>query len=43
MTAAVGYPTLRLIRIAVGPWHLENLLPGESRNASWEPPAVDPA
>jgi 23S rRNA pseudouridine2457 synthase len=43
MTAAVGYPTLRLIRIAIGPWHLENLLPGESRNASWGPPAVDPA
>lgn len=29
MTAAVGFPTLRLIRIAVGPWRLENLLPGE--------------
>lgn len=31
MTAAVGYPTLRLVRIAVGPWHLEDLLPGEWR------------
>jgi 23S rRNA pseudouridine2457 synthase len=29
MTAAVGYPTLRLIRYAVGPWRLGNLQPGE--------------
>lgn len=27
MTAAVGYPTLRLIRWAVGPWNLEGLAP----------------
>lgn len=31
MTAAVGFPTLRLIRWAVGPWTLEGLAPGESR------------
>jgi 23S rRNA pseudouridine2457 synthase len=31
MTAAIGYPTLRLIRWAVGPWTLEGLQPGESR------------
>ena len=31
MTAAVGFPTLRLIRLAVGDWHLAELLPGESR------------
>jgi 23S rRNA pseudouridine2457 synthase len=31
MTAAVGLPTLRLIRWAVGPWTLEGLAPGESR------------
>lgn len=30
MTAAVGYPTLRLIRIAIGPWQLKQLQPGES-------------
>lgn len=29
MTAAVGLPTLRLIRWAVGPWTLEGLSPGE--------------
>jgi 23S rRNA pseudouridine2457 synthase len=31
MTAAVGLPTLRLIRWAVGPWSLANLASGESR------------
>jgi 23S rRNA pseudouridine2457 synthase len=31
MTAAVGLPTLRLIRWAVGPWSLAGLAPGESR------------
>lgn len=29
MTAAVGLPTLRLVRVAVGPWHLDALRPGE--------------
>ncbi len=29
MTAAVGHPTLRLIRFSVGPWHLGALQPGE--------------
>jgi 23S rRNA pseudouridine2457 synthase len=31
MTAAVGLPTLRLIRQAIGPWSIEGLAPGESR------------
>jgi 23S rRNA pseudouridine2457 synthase len=31
MTAAVGLPTLRLIRQRVGPWSLRSLQPGESR------------
>ncbi len=31
MTAEVGLPTLRLIRNAVGPWTLDNLKPGETR------------
>jgi len=30
MTAAVGFPTLRLIRRSIGPWDLGTLLPGES-------------
>jgi 23S rRNA pseudouridine2457 synthase len=29
MTAAVGHPTLRLVRVAVGPWRLGRLGPGE--------------
>lgn len=31
MTAAVGYPTLRLVRYAIGEWTLEGLSPGEQR------------
>ena len=34
MTAAVGLPTLRLIRYSVGPWALDGLAPGESRKIS---------
>ena len=30
MTAAAGFPTLRLIRVSIGEWHLGNLLPGHS-------------
>ena len=41
MTAAVGFPTLRLIRVAVGPWALDELQPGEWREVapprSWPP------
>lgn len=29
MTAAVGYPTLRIIRASIGDWSLEQLAPGE--------------
>lgn len=39
MTAAIGAPTLRLIRAAIGPWNLDGLAPGESRTidnrAAW--------
>ncbi len=31
MTAAIGFPTLRLIRVSIDNWHLQNLLPGETR------------
>ncbi len=34
MTAAIGHPTLRLIRWAVGPWTLDHLKPGEWREVS---------
>lgn len=45
MTAAVGFPTLRLVRVSIGDWSLEDLLPGEYRelavhmpNAAAQPP-----
>ncbi len=31
MTAAVGLPTLRLVRVAIGPYRLDGLAPGEWR------------
>jgi 23S rRNA pseudouridine2457 synthase len=31
MTAAVGHPTLRLIRASIGPIHLDGLAPGQWR------------
>ena len=37
MTAHVGLPTLRLVRMRVGPWSLEGLPPGSWREAA--PPA----
>jgi 23S rRNA pseudouridine2457 synthase len=33
MTAAVGLPTLRLVRVAIGAWHLAGLQPGQWRAA----------
>jgi 23S rRNA pseudouridine2457 synthase len=36
MTAAVGHPTLRLIRWSVGPWTLAGLAPGHWREATAE-------
>ncbi|MBR9649969.1 rRNA large subunit pseudouridine synthase E [Thalassovita aquimarina] len=33
MTAAVGFPTLRLIRVRIGDWSLEELQPGQWRDA----------
>ncbi len=29
MTAAIGHPTLRLVRSSIGPWSLEQLAPGQ--------------
>lgn len=34
MTAAVGYPTLRLVRVAIGPLELGTLPPGQWRSLS---------
>lgn len=33
MTAAVGLPTLRLVRAAIGPWSIEGLVPGQWQDA----------
>ena len=45
MTAAVGFPTLRLVRVAIGPWKLDGLSQGESRFQSVHLPSnpVTPA
>ncbi len=46
MTAAVGLPTLRLIRAAIGDWTLDNLQPGQWRRLeihSPQSPAPAPA
>lgn len=40
MTAAVGLPTLRLVRAAIGPWRLENLQPGEFRFVEVDTPTA---
>ncbi|MCJ1884653.1 pseudouridine synthase [Pseudomonas sp. LA21] len=34
MTAAVGLPTLRLVRVRIGPWSLDGLQPGQWRDVS---------
>ncbi len=41
MTAAVGHPTLRLIRTAVGDFRLDGLLPGQYRIVDATPAARD--
>ncbi|PCF93769.1 pseudouridine synthase [Vreelandella nigrificans] len=38
MTAHVGFPTLRLIRAAIGPWQLGDLAPGEWRKETLHAP-----
>jgi len=35
MTAAVGFPTLRLIRLSIDRWSLDGLKPGEYREVCW--------
>lgn len=41
MTAAVGFPTLRLIRYRIGNWTLEGLAPGEFRTVPVHLPTAD--
>jgi 23S rRNA pseudouridine2457 synthase len=36
MTAAVGLPTLRLVRVAIGPWTIDGLAPGQWREVPIE-------
>jgi 23S rRNA pseudouridine2457 synthase len=42
MTAAVGFPTLRLIRYAVGDWTLEGLAQGETLSLTLPPLPASP-
>lgn len=42
MTAAVGYPTLRLVRTRIGDWTVEGLQPGEHRELEVHLPASRP-
>jgi len=43
MTAAVGLPTLRLVRWAVGDWTLDGLAPGEWREQALAPAVLSSA
>ncbi len=36
MTAAAGFPTLRLVRAGIGPWQLDGLAPGSWREAAFD-------
>jgi pseudouridine synthase len=38
MTAAVGYPTLRLIRWSIGEWSIEGLAPGAAKEVTFPYP-----
>ena len=42
MTAAVGHPTLRLIRGSIGPWNLDGLAPGQWRSVPWPEEKLPP-
>jgi 23S rRNA pseudouridine2457 synthase len=42
MTAAIGFPTLRLVRVAVGDWQLGDLAPGQFKVVQ-VPPSNRPA
>lgn len=42
MTAAVGHPTLRLLRYSIGPWTVADLQPGEWRLIDCPPELLHP-
>ena len=42
MTAKVGLPTLRLVRVKIGEWQLDGLLPGEMRRIQVAAPPAPP-
>ncbi len=37
MTAAIGFPTLRLVRTAIASWHLGDLKPGQWKHIAYSP------
>lgn len=41
MTAAIGFPTLRLVRVGIGQWTLDGMQPGEHQKQSVNMPASD--
>lgn len=41
MTAAVGFPTLRLVRVAIGPWRVAGLAPGEWKEVELTTAEID--
>lgn len=43
MTAKIGFPTLRLIRAAIGPWRLRGLAPGQWREEEVPQAMLTPA
>lgn len=42
MTAKVGLPTLRLVRVKIGEWQLDGLLPGDMRRIQVAAPPAPP-
>jgi len=42
MTAAVGFPTLRLVRVSIGDWALDGMAPGEYREITVNAPTPRP-
>ena len=43
MTAAVGFPTLRLVRMQVGEWSLSSLMPGQHKGITVHLPTTAPS